>query len=82
MRKQTADVLEWLIFDFWKYIAALVGVTFVLALCGLVFYVLGYGLGLWGVGCQLESSQPKCVAAGWNGQTIHLEGKAYKVVPK
>lgn len=56
-----------------------------LAMVGLVLlggYMLGYAVGLWPATCAMESSQPKCVAAGWNGQTIHLEGKAYKVVPK
>lgn len=51
----------------------------VLSLCGMglallavlvvfLVYLMGYGFGIYSAACAIDSSQPQCVAAGWQNQ--------------
>lgn len=48
---------------------------FLLLIIVFLVYICGYAVGLYSVSCHLDSSQPQCVKAGWNGGTVHLEKK-------
>lgn len=43
---------------------ALFALLVVFVVC-LGFYACGYAVGAWSVACPFDSSQPKCVQAGW-----------------
>lgn len=42
-----------------------IAVIFVAVFCAFMLYLMGWGIGLYEVSCTIESSQPKCVRAGW-----------------
>jgi hypothetical protein len=55
-----------------SFILGVCGVIMVL-MCAFLLYLFGYGVGLWSASCRIDSSQPQCIRAGWNGGTVHVK---------